>query len=85
MVTATGSVTFYDAGTSIGTVALTGKTASLPMTYASPGSHSFTAMYSGDTNDNGSSTATASSLTINPDTTKTVVSFSAMPWCSASR
>ena len=50
--TPTGSVTFYDAGTSIGTVALTGTTASLPMTYASPGSHSFTAVYSGDTNDN---------------------------------
>ena len=77
--TPTGSVTFYDAGTSIGTVALTGTKASLPMTYASPGSHSFTAIYSGDTNDNGSSTATASTLTVNPDTTKTVVKFSATP------
>ena len=77
--TPTGLVTFYDEGTSIGAVALTGTTASLPMTYASPGSHLFTAIYSGDANDNGSSTATASSVTVNPDTTKTVVNFSVLP------
>ena len=76
--TPTGSVTFYDAGTSIGSVALTGTTASLPMTYATSGSHSFTATYSGDTNDN-TSTSAASNLTVNPDTTKTVVRFSATP------
>ena len=76
--TPTGSVTFYDAGTSIGTVALTGNTASLPMTYTSPGSHSFTAVYSGDPNDN-ASTSTASAVTVNADTTKTAVSFMSTP------
>ena len=43
--TPTGSVTFYDGATAIGTVPLSGDKASLPMTYTSPGSHSFTAVY----------------------------------------
>jgi hypothetical protein len=76
--TPTGAVTFYDGATAIGTVPLTAKTASLPMTYTSPGSHSFTAVYSGDANDN-TSFSTGSAVTVNPDTTKTVVTFMSTP------
>ena len=69
--TPTGSVTFYDGATAIGTVPLSGDKASLPMTYTGPGSHSFTAVYSGDANDN-TSTSAASAVTVNLDTTRTV-------------
>jgi uncharacterized repeat protein (TIGR03803 family) len=71
--TPTGSVTFYDGTTALGTVTLTNKSASLSQTFTSPGGHSFTAVYSGDSNDGGS-TSTASLVTVNPDSTRTALS-----------
>src|SRR5205807_1210897 len=73
--TPTGSVTFYDGTTTIGTAALSGITASLLETYTSAGSHSFTAVYSRDANDE-TSPSTASTVTVGLDTTKTVLTFS---------
>jgi hypothetical protein len=70
--TPTGSVTFYDGTTALGTVPLTAKIASLSETFASPGSHSITAVYSGDSNGNGSTSA-ASPLTVNSDLTRTTL------------
>ena len=73
--TPTGNVVFKDGTTVIGTVPLSGGKASLPMTYTSTGSHSFTAVYAGNANDLGS-TSTASALTVNPDSTSTALTFS---------
>ncbi len=80
MSTPTGTVTFYDGGIAMNAVpiALTGTTASLSMTYTSPGSHSFTAVYSGDTNEN-TSTSAARAVTVNPVSTKTAVTFVSTP------
>ena len=46
---ATGSVTFYDGSAAIGAVVLPGGAASLATSKMSPGSHSITAVYNGDT------------------------------------
>ena len=46
----TGTVTFFDGGTPIGTATLTGSTATLTTSSLSVGSHSITARYNGDTN-----------------------------------
>ena len=45
---ATGSVTFYDGGTSLGTVSLSGTSATLTTASLTAGSHSITAVYAGD-------------------------------------
>ena len=47
---ATGTVTFDDAGTSIGTGSVSGGTATLSTTVLSPGTQTVTAFYSGDSN-----------------------------------
>ena len=62
--TATGTVTFYDGASAIGTAVLSGGTASLSTSTLSVGAHSITAAYSGDGNDN-SSTSSALTETIN--------------------
>jgi Bacterial Ig-like domain (group 3) len=72
--TPSGSVTFKDGSTVIANVPLTGNTASLPTSYTSPGSHSFTAVYFGNTTETGS-TSLASALTVNPDSTSTALTF----------
>ncbi len=48
--TPTGSATFYDSGTALGTVALTNGTASYGTTLSQGATHTITASYSGDTN-----------------------------------
>ena len=49
-VTPTGTVTFFDGGTQIGSAGLTGGAASITTSSLTTGSHSITARYSGDTN-----------------------------------
>ena len=87
--TPTGTVTFYDSGTSLGSAPLSGGTASISIASLSGGIHSITANYGGDTNYNtsasqpyaqtvnkvGSTTTLASSL--NPSTSGQAVTFSA--------
>lgn len=71
----TGNVTFKDGTTTLGTVALTGGTASISKTFSTAGVHALTAVYAGDSQ-NASSTspttnevvnATATSLSISPN------------------
>jgi streptogramin lyase len=54
---ATGTVTFYDGGTSLGTGTLSGGIATLATSSLSVGSHSITAVYGSDTNDLGSTSS----------------------------
>ena len=58
--TATGTVTFYSDGASIGTGSLSGGTATLSISTLASGSHSITASYGGDSND---AASTSSPLT----------------------
>jgi len=58
--TATGTVTFKDGNKTLGTATLSGGSASLSLNTLAVGSHGITAVYSGDTYDNGS---TSSSIT----------------------
>jgi hypothetical protein len=90
--TATGSVTFFDGGSSLGAFALIGGTASFSTSTLSVGSHSITVTYSGDANDSGSTspmltqtvgssaaigTTTSVSSSLNPSTFGQSVMFSA--------
>jgi len=54
----TGSVTFLDGSTNLGTVALTGSTATFTSSALSVGSHSLNASYSGNSGFNGSASST---------------------------
>jgi hypothetical protein len=56
--TPTGNVTFFDGGTSLGSVSLSGTSAQLTLASLSLGSHSITAKYNGDSNYTASSSAT---------------------------
>jgi hypothetical protein len=47
---ATGTVTFYEGTTALGTVTISGTTATLVISTLAPGSHTITAVYSGDAN-----------------------------------
>ena len=74
---ATGTVTFKDGGSTIGTRTLSGGQATFTTSaLAVSGSHSFTATYAGDTNFNSSSTASALSYTVNKANTTTALSSS---------
>jgi hypothetical protein len=75
---ATGSVQFFDGVTAIGTATLTSGTAPMITPGLAVGSHSVTAVYSGDGGYNGS-TSTAILVTINKADTSAVVSSSANP------
>lgn len=77
---ATGSVTFQDGATTLGTGTLSGGVASLPVTTLSGGSHAFTASYSGDANDS-PSTSSPLTQTVNPAPTSTALISSINP-CS---
>jgi hypothetical protein len=55
--TATGTVTFTDGSTTLGTGTISGGSATYTTSALSAGSHSITAAYSGDSNDNGSTSA----------------------------
>ena len=60
---ATGTVTFYDNSTSIGTQTLSGGTAALPVTFTSTGAQSLTATYGGSST-YASSTSSAVTVTV---------------------
>ena len=74
----TGTVTFKDGATLLGSAALSGGTASLATAALSTGSHTITASYGGDANYL-SSVSAAVSQTVNKANTTTVVSSSANP------
>ncbi len=62
---ATGSITFKDGSNSLGSGTISGGRASLSTSTLSVGSHSITATYNGDPNDNASSPSSALSQTVN--------------------
>jgi hypothetical protein len=76
--TATGTVTFADGTLPIGTVALVSGVGSFPITTLTSGSHSITAVYSGDANDLGS-TSSALTQNVNSNATTTTLTSSANP------
>lgn len=76
--TVTGSVTFLDGTTSLGTVALSSNVAQLSLSSLSVGSHSITAKYSGDGNFT-ASTSTAVTQTVNQGTTTIAVASNLNP------
>ena len=61
----TGTVTFYDGTTVLGTVTINGDIATLVISTLAPGTHSITAVYNGDANFS-SATSAPVSLVINP-------------------
>ncbi len=74
--TPTGTVTFYDGSTSLGTATLANKRATLKTTAIPLGSQTITAVYSGDATF-ATSTSAVLNQTVNPDSTTTKVSSSA--------
>ena len=74
--TATGSVTFKDGTTTLGTGTVTNGIASYTATALTGGSHSITAVYSGDTNYAGS---TSSAVPVTVNTAATTTSVTANP------
>jgi hypothetical protein len=76
--TPTGSVTFKDSSTTLGTAALSGGTASFSTSSLSVGSRSITASYGGGSNYSGSTSA-VQAQTVNQAPTSTTVSSSANP------
>ena len=75
---ATGTVTFFDGATSLGTGSLSGGTATLNIATLSVGAHSLTASYGGDTND-AISVSTAVNQTVNQAATITTLTTSPRP------
>ncbi len=73
----TGTITFYDNGTSIGTTAVSGTTASVTVSSLSVGSHAITASYNGDSNNNSASGATT--VTVTQATPSIAVNASSTP------
>ena len=67
--TPTGTVTFEDGSTVLGSVPLSGGVATLTVSTLALGSHPITALYSGDTNDAGSTSAVATQVVQNSTTT----------------
>ncbi len=63
----TGTVTFFDGGTQIGTATLSGGTATFTTSLLTTGSHSITARYGGDVNNNASASgAVLQSVNVSP-------------------
>jgi hypothetical protein len=79
--TPTGTVTFRDGTTAIGTSALSGNTATFTTSTLARGSHSITAVYSGDSNFN-TSTSPTLTQTVNKGSTTTTVTSSINPSAS---
>jgi hypothetical protein len=71
---ATGSVTFFDGSTSLGTATVSSNSAQLNVSSVAVGSHSVTAKYGGDGNFNGSTSATLTEIVNAAPTTTTVLS-----------
>ena len=76
--TPTGTITFKDGGTTLATVPLSGVTASFTTSSLTAGSHSITAVYSGDVS-NTSSTSSPTIQNVGAVTTATTLSSSANP------
>ena len=76
---ATGTVTFYDGGNSIGTAAVVAGKASLSTSALSAGAHSITAAYGGDGNYNSSTSAALNETINNLTSTTTALASSANP------
>ena len=76
--TPTGSVTFYDGSTALGSATLSGKNTSLKTPSVSVGSQAITAVYSGDST-YASSTSAVLTQTVKQDSTTTKLSSSANP------
>ncbi|MGL5167441.1 MAG: Ig-like domain repeat protein [Afipia sp.] len=74
----TGTASFFDGATLIGSVALSSGQATLTTSALTPGGHSITAVYSGDSNNNGS-TSSVLSQTISLSTTTTTLASSQNP------
>jgi hypothetical protein len=74
----TGTITFFDGATTIGTVSVTNNLAQLNVSSLSVGSHTLTAKYSGDSNF-AASTSTPVTETANQAATTATVSSSATP------
>jgi hypothetical protein len=75
---ATGTVTFKDGTTTLGTGTISSGAASYSTSMLAGGSHSITASYGGDTNDNGS-TSSALTQTVNEQNTSVTLASSANP------
>ena len=75
---ATGTVTFKDGVTTLGTGTLSGGTATYSTTALAVGSHSFTAVYEGDSSHAGS-TSSAESYAVDPAATSTALSTNPNP------
>jgi hypothetical protein len=74
----TGTVEFYDGASELGTGTLSGGVASFSTTALAVGTHSITAVYHGDTDDQ-TSTSSALTQTVKPDGTTTALTASAIP------
>src|SRR5205085_2074109 len=77
--TPTGTVTFTDSGTTIGTGTLSGGTATFTTKALSAGSHNIRAVYGGDVNFTGSTSATALFQFVKKDATTTTIASSVNP------
>jgi len=80
---ATGTVTFLDGPTSIGSAALNGGAASISTSSLSTGNHSLTASYSGDANDFPSASSAVTESVAQPAATTTTTALAASPNPSA--
>lgn len=69
---ATGSIQFVDTGASLGTAAISNGAASITVSTLAVGSHSITAVYSGDGNDTAGASAAISQLITKDNTTTTL-------------
>jgi len=67
--TATGTITFLDGTTAIGTVTLAGNAAQFTVSNVTPGTHAYSAQYSGDANTASSLSTTAQVTEAGPPTT----------------
>lgn len=76
-VSPTGTVTFYDNGTPIGTSSVSGTTASLTISTLSVGSHAITASYGGDSNHEAATSASAATVTVTKTTPSIALNTSA--------
>jgi streptogramin lyase len=77
--TATGTVTFFDGATNLGSGPLSAATATLITSSLAVGTHGITATYNGDTNDAGSTSTPALSQVVNPGNTTTDVASGENP------
>lgn len=73
---ATGTITFMDGSAAVATVTLSGNQATYRTKYGSLGSHTITAIYSGDGNDSASASPAITENVVSPTKTKVITSGS---------